>query len=123
MSDDFIRIEAKAGADCDFTLTWADVDTSVDPPVETPIDLTGYSAEINFRTRDGQENALQLTTESGGGIEELDDTGEVNATLTVAQLATLIETTERVAFRVILITGAGKRLWMCDGFVEIAQWP
>lgn len=118
-------IKAQAGIRLEFQIAFADVDDSTDPATETPVDLTGCSALMDFRSRDGVAAGLSL--ESGAGLEIIEEDGVVNGTLTAANTAAMAPsksegTSGRFAFKLDILDADGEAFLRGTGFLEVEAW-
>lgn len=122
MSDPIIELNAFGDADLIQEFQWADVATVDGESVETPVDLTGYSAELEIRHRDGSAAALVLTSPDGGLTITAED-GLIALRITPAQLQALLEIGERFAWKLKLTSGGGIIYRIAEGVLNVAAWP
>ena len=73
---DNINLTFYAGSHSGGTLVWSTRATSAEPWV--PVNLTGYSARMQFRKTPGSAVVLDLHTGAGGGITLGVATGEIH---------------------------------------------
>jgi hypothetical protein len=110
-----------AGASFEADFIWADVDDETG--VETPIDLTGYSATMAIRKSDADENILTLTSSPAAGLTITAGDGQVTVRLTAAQMTTLAEDGGRHAFKIDLTVGGADPVRMTAGQIHSQPWP
>lgn len=125
MSDQPPTVTAQAGIRLEFEVAFADVDDSTDPATETPVDLTGFTAAMVFRSRDGVTPELTLGIGTGLEITALD--GVVTATLTAAQTGDMAPDkatgqSGRFAFKLDIINGDSEAILRGVGFLEVEAW-
>lgn len=121
MSDTPLELNARSDVDFFHEFEWADVDDSTNPPTVTPVDLTGYTAEMQIRKDARTAVALTLTSPASLTITAL--AGLVLVKITRAQLTTLIASSERYQYKTVLISADGTRYSLADGPLNIAAWP
>jgi hypothetical protein len=125
MSDTPTTIRAQAGIRLEFQIAFADVDDSTDPATETPVDLTGCSAVMEFRSRDGVAAGLSLAV--GTGLEIIAEDGLVNVSLTASQTGEMAPsksagTSGRFAFKLDIIDAGSEAILRGIGFLEVEAW-
>lgn len=117
-----IELNASAGADLIHEFR-ADEITTVDGElVETPVDISTFSAAMEIRRRGGDAIALTLTTDSAG-LTLSETEGVLDLRISVVQLAQLLEVSERYWYKVTITSPGGIAAYrIAEGPLNVAAW-
>ncbi len=108
-------IEAEAGFPITFTYCSSGSAPGVPGP---PIDVTGWTAKMSFRSSYGDGNALTLTSASGGGITVTGVDGAFAVLMTAAQTTQL---PNQGVYDLLITPPGGQPIRLVEGKFEVAQ--
>lgn len=116
-----IALAAYAGADFLYDFS-ADVPATVDgEAVASGVDISDYTGALEIRRRDGEEVALTLTT-AAAGLTLSATQGVISAQITVAQLADLLEVSERWWYRLTITSPEDVAYRIAEGPLTVGGW-